>query len=422
MKIASITARQLLDCKTRPLVEVEVVTEAGVTARGAAPTGSSVGMHEAVVLRDEDPNQYNGLSVHRAVANVVDEIAPALIGLDVMDQAGIDRVMIELDGTENKTRLGGNAIYSTSIATLRAAAATADVPVWEHLAPAPVRTIPVPSFNMINGGRYGDLVQPFNEFLVMPYKAPTIEAAIEMSVDLFERLRGVLTRHLGHAPGVASSYGYAAPSQDPQVVLSLLREAVDEAGYSQYMAFALDCASSEMYDAESGTYLYDGQRVDSAELIERTRELTEEFDLLFIEDLLDENDWAGFSLAVSELKRTIVLGDDLIVTQRDKLDRARREHAVDGFILKPNQVGTITEALETYEYAHEHGLLAIPSGRSGGVIDDIVMDLSVGLGVPFQKNGAPRSGERIEKLNFLLRAADRIDGAAPADVAALARF
>lgn len=426
MKITSVTARQLLDCKARPLVEVEVTTDTGVVTRGAAPTGSSVGAHEAFILRDNDPAEYGGLSVHRAVAAVHEEISPVLVGAELDDLAALDRRMIELDGTADKSRLGGNAIYSTSIALLRAAAAGAGVPTYayvnELMGLEPISTVPVPSFNMINGGRAGDVVQPFNEFIVMPYRADSIQSAVEMSVRLFRVVGEVLADYLGTSPAVASSYGYVAPSSDPRTVLELFDKAVDQAGYSDVMAFALDCASSEFYDADTRTYELHGRRVDSAELIDFTRELADDFPLVFVEDLLDEDDWSGYTEAVRTIRNSLMLGDDLIVTNPQRLERAVAERAVDGFILKPNQVGTITEALECFGYARSQQLLAIPSGRSGGVIDDVVMDLSVGLNVPFQKNGAPRSGERIEKLNFLLRAAEQIPDCQLADVAALARF
>ncbi len=422
MRIESVRARQLIDCKCRPMVEVEVETEGGFVGRGAAPTGQSVGMYEAFVLRDDDPDEYGGLSVHRAVENVRQVIAPALVGMPVDDQRALDGVMIALDGTENKSNLGGNAIYSTSIACFRAAAAVAGVPLYRYLGGDGLATVPVPSFNMVNGGRYGDMVQPFNEFIVMPYKAESIFEAVEMGVRVFEVMAHVLERYVGSPPEVARSYGYVAPSEDPEVVLSLMREAIDACGYADKMAFALDCASSEMYDAATATYYLKGERVSSGDLISYAKDLTEKFDLVFIEDLLEENDWDGYARAVREIPRTIILGDDLIATNLARLQRASAMRAVDGFLLKPNQVGTISEALETYEYAVGHGLIAVPSGRSGGVVDDVVMDLSVGLQVPFQKNGAPRSGERIEKLNFLMRAADTIPDCRLADVASIVKF
>ncbi len=426
MKIASVAARQLLDCKARPLVEVEITTDTGHVGRGASPTGCSIGAHEAFVLRDGDPAEYNGQSVHRAVSAVADEIAPALFGAELDDPRALDRVMIELDGTPDKHRLGGNAIYSTSVALLRAASAAAGMPTHTYLGALlglkPPTTLPVPCFNMINGGRYGDIFQTFNEFLVVPYRADSIELAVEKGVSLFAVLGEVLAERLGRAPLVAASYGYVAPSSDPRVVMEVLDEAVERAGCADIMAFALDCASSEVYDQSSHTYAFNGEQISAEALIDYAHALSQDFPMVFIEDLLDGDDWDGFTKAVQTIDHSIILGDDLIVTNRDRLQRAVKTSAVEGFILKPNQVGTIAEALDCFEYAAQNAILAIPSGRSGGVIDDIVMDLAVGLGAPFQKNGAPRSGERIEKLNFLLRAAEDIPDCALADVQALVRF
>ena len=426
MKVASVVARQVLDCKARPLVEVEITTDTGHVGRGASPTGSSVGAHEAFVLRDGDRSEYNGLSVHRAVSAVTDEIAPVLVGAELDDPRSLDRVMIELDGTPDKHRLGGNAIYSTSIALLRAASAAAGIPTSTYvgglLGMKPPTTVPAPSFNMINGGRHGGVFQTFNEFLVVPYRADSIESAVEKGVTLFGVLGEVLARRLGRPPLIAASYGYVAPSSDPRVVMEVLSEAVERAGCADIMAFALDCASSEVYDKSTQTYAFNGERVTAEALIDYARTLSEDFPMVFIEDLLDADDWDGFTKATQTIDRSIILGDDLIVTNRERLQRAVKTSAVDGFILKPNQVGTIAEALDCFEYASQNVILAIPSGRSGGVIDDVVMDLAVGLGAPFQKNGAPRSGERIEKLNFLLRAAERIPNCALADVPALVRF
>ncbi|MBB4188492.1 enolase [Sinorhizobium terangae] len=421
-KIVSLRAQQIIDCKCRPAVEVEIRTESGAIGLGAAPTGTSVGMYEAFVLRDGDPSSYKGLSVHKAVDKAVNIIGPALIGMDVFDQRAIDEKMIALDGTPDKRNLGGNTIYSASIAAFRAAAASRRIPLYNHIAGGDIRTVPVPCFNVINGGRYENFTQSFNEFLIVPHGTDSIDEAVEMAVTMFNHLGSVLTAYLGHKPQVAGSYGYAAPSDDPAVVLSMMRRAIDECGYRGRISFALDCASSEMYDATTKTYLLKGERVTSSALIAYVRKLTETFDFVFIEDLLDENDWEGYRKAVQELPRTIILGDDLTVTSLPLLRRAHEEHAVDGFVLKPNQVGTITEAMDAYRFASEHGMIAVPSGRSGGVVDDVVMDFSVGLQVPFQKNGAPRSGERIEKLNFLMRANARSPDCRLYDIKPLLRF
>lgn len=420
--ITDIAVRQVLDCKARPMVEVELRAASGAVGRAAAPTGQSVGIHEVAVLRDEDPLHYDGLGVNGAVRNVSDVIAPHLIGRPFDDQTMLDRALLELDGSDDKSGLGGNAIYPVSVAFLRLQAAEAGLPAYEHVARMPITTLPVPCFNMMNGGRNQAATQVFNEFIVVPAGAETIEEAVEIGVTVFNALPRVIERLRGAVVEIGGSFGYAAPSGDPETVLNLLSDAADHAGYLDKVVFALDCASSEMYDAHTGTYELNGRRVDNAELVLHLKGLTEEFDLLFVEDPLDEDDWDGFALAVRELHRTYVIGDDLIVTNRNRLERAIRERAVDGFVLKPNQIGTITEALETFDLATASGLLALPSGRSGGVIDDIVMDLSLGLGVAFQKNGAPRSGERIEKLNFLIRAAQRHPEASLARLERLVRF
>jgi enolase len=421
-KIASVTAQQIIDCKCRPAVEVEVRTESGASGRGCSPTGSSVGMYEAFILRDGDPETYEGLSVHRAVENVNKTIAPALIGMNVFDQRAIDESMNRLDGTPEKRNLGGNAICSASIACFRAAADSVGQPLYKYIAGGDLETVPVPSFNVINGGRYEGLTQPFNEFMVMPYGADDIDEAVEIGVTVFRELGNVLEKFAGASPRVARSYGYVAPSEDPEVVLSLMRDAVGQCGYGGKVAFALDCASSEMYDKDTRTYLLKGERVTSDVLIAYAKTLSEKFDLVFIEDLLDENDWEGYPKAVKALTRTIVLGDDLTVTNIEFLKKANDLKAVEGFILKPNQVGSITEALDAYRFAQEHQMIAVPSGRSGGVVDDVVMDLSTGLQVPFQKTGAPRSGERIEKLNFLMRANASSPGCRLYDISRLVKF
>lgn len=421
-KIKEVKARQLIDCKCRPMVEVDVLTENGSLGRGSAPTGSSVGMYESFVLRDGNPREYDGMSVHKAVENVNEIIGPALVGKDVFDQAEIDGIMIELDGTDDKHNLGGNAIYSTSIATFRAAAEEAGQPLYEYIAGGTVKRVPVPSFNVVNGGRYGGMTQAFNEFIVMPYGADSIDEAVEIAVKVFQKLGPVIKAYTKREPEIGRSYGWVAPSEDPDVVLSLIEEAIDACGYTSKCAFSLDCASSEMYDAASKTYYLHGRRLTSDELVDYAKDLTERRNFVFVEDLLDENDWEGYEKAHERLKRTLVIADDFTATNRERLERAYASNSIDGFILKPNQVGTITEALEAHEFARERGLLSIPSGRSGGVVGDVVMDLAVGLNVSFIKNGCPRSGERIDKLNFLMRVASLHEGCRMADISSLVRF
>lgn len=421
-RIQAVRGRQLIDCKCRPLVEVDVITEDGSLGRGSAPTGSSVGKYECMVLRDGDPGEYDGLGVRKAVRNVNEIIAPRLIGMDVRDQEAIDRVMIELDGTSDKHVLGGNAIYSTSVACYRAAAENAGVPLYDYIAKGEIKTVPIPSFNVINGGKNGGITQAFNEFIVMPYRAGGIEQAVEIAVRVFQRLGPVIEKYTGSEPRVGRSYGWVAPSEDPEECLKLMQEAIDQCGYTGQCAFAFDCASSEMYDAETKTYYLNGKRRTNDEIIEYVKGLTERYNFVFIEDMLDENDWDGYAKAHRAIRRTQIVADDFTVTNPARIQRAMDLRAIDGFILKPNQVGTITEALDAYSLAHEHGLFATPSGRAGGVIGDVVMDLAVGLQVPFIKNGCPRSGERIDKLNFLMRVADLYPGCKMSSIDHLIRF
>ena len=404
--IQSVHARQLIDCKCRPLVEVDVVTEGGALGRGAAPTGSSVGMYESCVLRDHDPKEYHGMSVHKAVQNVNEILAPKLIGMDVTDQAALDQVMIDLDGTPDKHNLGGNAIYSTSIACFRAAAAANRVPLYEYIAGGKIDTVSIPSFNVINGGLNHGIRQAYNEFIVMPYRADDIEHAVEIAVDVFQKLGPVIEKYTGDEPAVGRSYGWTAPSENPEECIKLILEAIDQCGYLDRCALALDCAISDMYDKQSHTYYLDGKQRTSDEMIDYMKQLTDRYPFVFVEDMLDENDWEGFAKAHKAIDRTLIIADDFTVTNKDRIARAVRENSIDGFILKPNQVGTITEALQAHEFAKSHGLFSIPSGRSGGVIGDVVMDLAAGLQIPFIKNGCPRSGERIDKLNFLMRVKD----------------
>ncbi len=258
--------------------------------------------------------------------------------------------------------------------------------------------------------------------MIVPHKAASIDEAVAIAVTCFQKLESVLTKFSGKSPIVARSYGWAAPSDDPAVVLGLIAEAVNECGYGDKVAFALDCASSEMFDAASNTYLLKGERVSATELIAYAKSLGEQFPLVFVEDLLDENDWDNYPEATKALTRSIMIGDDLIATDPRRLRRAYETHSVDGFVLKPNQIGTLTEALDAHSFAKEHGMFSVPSGRSGGVVGDIVMDLAVGLEVPFIKNGAPRSGERIDKLNFLMRACDLTPGCTMADISPLVKF
>lgn len=421
MKITKIDARQMLDTKGRPVVEVDVHTECGALGRGVAPTGSSVGAHESFVLRD-GLKEYDGLSVHKAVDNVKKIIAPKLLGKDVFDLSSIDNFMNKLDPSDDKHDLGGNAIYSVSVACLRAAAQAKNQTVYEYLKKSKITEVPIPSFNVINGGSYKNFTQAFNEFIIIPYKAKDIFEAVEIGVTVFKKLAGVIKEYQGYDPRVANSYGYCAPSNDPRVILTLMERAVKATGYGDKVAFGIDCASSEVYDKATNTYLLKDKRISVNDLVQYLKKLTNDFPILFIEDPCDEDDWKGFQLAHKVLTNTLIIGDDFIVTNRKRLEKAVQLDCLDGFVLKPNQVGTISEALDTLKYAKEKGLTVLPSGRSGGIIGDVIMDLAVAFNVGFIKNGAPRSGERIDKLNYLMRIVDFNPDVQLANVEGIVRF
>ena len=420
-RIQHILGREILDSRGNPTIEVEVMLEDGIVGRASVPSGASTGIYEAHELRDGDPARYLGKGVSKAVAHIEREIAPALVGMDVLDQPGIDQAMIDLDGTPDKHVLGGNAIYSVSVAAYRAAAASVRKELYEYIAEDGIKTVPIPSFNVINGGTNAGIKQAFNEFIVMPYNADDIEQAVEIAVKVFQELGNVIRAYTGATPLVGGSYGWCAPSEDPEVCLDLIAKAIDNCGYTGKCAFALDCASSEMYTEGKGYYL-NGKYLTSAELVAYAKKLTEKYNFVFIEDLLDENDWEGYKLAHQEITRTFIIADDFTVSNKERIVKAHENNSIDGFILKPNQVGTITEAMEAHKYAEQHGLFSITSGRSGGVVGDVVMDLAVGLQIPFIKNGCPRSGERIEKLNFLMRAKDLHPGCHMAKIQDLVRF
>ncbi len=422
-QIKSVCARQIFDSKDRPIIEVDVITEGGVLGRGSASTGTSVGMYEAVVMTDNNPACFNGQSVYNAIHNVNRLIGPAIIGMDVTDQKGIDERMIALDGTPNKSYLGGNAIYAVSIACLKAAARSVNLPVYKYLAGGELKTLPIPTFNSINGGKYGDFWMGIQEFTFCPYKADSMAEAVEIAMRVFGMIGKVITEYQKGAPArVGHYYGWQPPTEDPEVTMELLHEAVRRCGYEEKVAYALDCAASEIYSDESKTYYLNGKHLTTDDMIAFGRRISEKYNFLYIEDLLDENDWSGYKKAMKEIKRTILIGDDFIVTNKERLKRAYEEEAIGGFIFKPNQIGTITESLQTHEFARTHGMITVPSQRGGGVIDDIVMDLCLAMQVPAVKNSAPRSGERIYACNMLYRAADENPHARLFDYSSLQRF
>ena len=401
-KISAIKAREILDSKARPMVEVDVWTTDGAMGRGASPCGTSVGSHEAFVLRDGGP-RYGGLGVLKAVRNVREVIAPALVGKSVFDQQGIDRLMIELDGTPDKSRLGANAIYSVSIAAARAAAGSMGLPLFRYLGGEKDYFLPVPMFNMINGKSVSETYSEFQEFLFIPAMAETYSEALRMGVEVFSNLGDVIQERYGRsALRVGTSAGYAAPTGEPAEALETLLAAAERAGYGRGCKVGLDCAASDFYDRKEGRYLFQGRRITRQELVEILEGLARSYPLFMIEDPLEEDDFEGFAEITKRLDLLIV-GDDLFVTNRERLKKGIDLGAANGMILKPNMVGTLTEAIDTARLAKRHGYRLVGSGRAGGGTDDPIPDIAVALEVPLVKFGVPRSGERISKQNCLLR-------------------
>ncbi len=402
VRIGDVISRELLDSKGRPMVEVEVRCTDGSLGRGASPAGSSVGSHEVLVLRDDGP-RFGGLGVQKAVRNVREIIGPALIGRSVFEQQQIDDILIQLDGTPNKSILGGNAIYSTSIAIARAAANASRIPLHQYLTEDPANTLPVPMFNMINGGIYGDVKCEIQEFLLFPVSAPSFSEALRMGSEVFYKLKSVIScRYGANRVLIGNSAGYAAPVNDPADIIQTMLMAVSEAGYENLLKVGLDCAATHFFDTKDQCYNFQGKRLDRGEIVRYLSKLVETYSIVFVEDPLNEEDFEGFALITRQMK-IIVAGDDLFVTSRERLQKAIDSQAGNAIVFKPNMIGTVSEALDVARLAKKNGYLLVPSVRSGGSVDDPIADFAVAIGGELMKCGAPRSGERTNIQNHLLR-------------------
>ena len=414
--IKSVKARQILDAKGKPMLEVDVVTTGSILGRGSAPSGVSAGEHEAYVLRDKDPKWYDGLGVYKAADIVHKNISPRLKGMDVMDQAAIDKTMIDLDGTPDKSRLGGNTLCSVSLACIRAAANTENLPLYRYLNPTEVKTIPFPTVNCISGGSYQKGSMPFQECTVVPYKAKSIKEAVHIMYQMFKLTPDVIKDYMhGEAPKPGSLTGWQSPSQDPTVAFDIMYETARRIGAEDKIAFAADVAASEFYNKEKGTYDFIGENVEAEALLGFLKDLTTKYPFLYVEDPLEENDWNGWKKAAKMLNRTMLVGDDLTVTNIEMLKKAAKMKVCEAFIFKPNQVGTMTESREAIEYAQSKGIVAIPSVRAGGCTDDPIFDFAVAYGCCATKQGPPKNGERVYGINFLTRVEDEHPKAKPYD-------
>ena len=406
MTIAALRAREILDSRGNPTVEVDCRLENGALGRAAVPSGASTGEHEAVELRDGDAARYGGKGVEKAVRNVHETIAPRLLGHDAFDQEAVDRLLIELDGTRNKSRLGANATLGVSMAVARAAAAALDVPLYRHLGGVHARTLPVPMMNVVNGGKHADNNVDLQEFMIVPLGAPSFREALRWGAEVFHALAGVL-RKQGLATSVGDEGGFAPNLGSNEDALKVLVEAIGKAGYrpGEQIAIALDPASSEFH--KDGVYTLQGdggRRLSSEEMVEYYAGLCARYPIVSIEDGLAENDWKGWRLMTERLGGRIQLvGDDLFVTNVEFLARGIRERVANSILVKVNQIGTLSETLATIEMAQRAGFTTVISHRSGETEDVTIADLAVGTNAGQIKTGSLSRSDRTAKYNQLLR-------------------
>lgn len=410
--ISEIYAREVLDSRGNPTIEVEVTTESGAFGSALVPSGASTGAYEAVELRDEDPNRYLGKGVLKAVENVNEKIAPELIGLDVTRQNIIDAIMIELDDTENKSNLGANAILGVSMAIAHAAATHLHIPLYNYLGGFNANVLPVPMMNILNGGDHADNNVDIQEFMVMPVEAESFSEALQMGTEIFHALKAVL-QEKGLNTAVGDEGGFAPDLKSNEEALETIVEAIEKAGYKagEDILLAMDVASSEFY--EDGKYNLAGEGVvrTSEEMVDWYEAMVEKYPIISIEDGLDENDWEGHKLLTDRLgDRVQLVGDDLFVTNTDKLARGIEEGISNSILIKVNQIGTLTETFEAIEMAKLAGYTAVISHRSGETEDATIADIAVATNAGQIKTGAPSRTDRVAKYNQLLRIEDELMG------------
>jgi enolase len=404
-KIEAVGAREILDSRGNPTVEVEVLLEDDSFSRAAVPSGASTGAFEAHESRDGDKSRYMGKGVLNAVHAVLDRIDEALTGLDAADQRLIDETMIKLDGTDNKSDLGANAILGVSLATARAAADSAELQLYEYLGKGEGVTLPVPLMNIINGGAHADTGVDIQEFMIVPLGAETFSEGLRWGVEVYHTLKGLVAA-AGLSTGLGDEGGFAPELPTNRAALELIAEAVAKAGYKlgTDIALALDVASTEFYSEETGKYTFEGQERTSDEMIAYYAGLLADFPLVSIEDPLAEDDWAGWTKMTAELGDKVQLvGDDLYVTNPARLQKGIDEKAGNAILVKVNQIGTLTETLDAVSLAQSHGMKAIISHRSGETEDTFIADLAVATNAGQIKTGAPARSERVAKYNQLLR-------------------
>ncbi len=403
--IEEIEAREVLDSRGQPTVEVEVVLIDGTFGRAAVPSGASTGKFEALELRDGDPKRFGGRGVLKAIRNIREEIAPALMGFSALEQEAIDRKLIELDGTPNKGRLGANAILGVSLAVAHAGAAYLGLPLYRYLGGVGANQLPVPMFNLINGGKHAPGGADFQEFLVVPLGAESFAQALRMGSEVYSALRAILEKK-GLGLGVGDEGGFAPKLARNEEGLDLLVQAIKKAGYGpgEDIFLALDIASSSFYREDSYIIPGDGHALSSRELVDYYEGLASQYPLVSLEDGMAEEDWGGWRLLTERLgKRLLLVGDDLYATSPQRLERGIKERASNAILIKPNQIGTLTETLACGEMAKRAGFALVVSHRSGETEDTTIADLAVAMGAGLIKAGAPARSERVAKYNQLLR-------------------
>jgi enolase len=411
-EIIQISAREILDSRGNPTVEVEVHTAAGVVGRAAVPSGASTGEHEALELRDGDKGRYLGKGVLKAVENVADKITTAILGWDALDQSGIDRAMIELDGTPTKSNLGANAILGVSLAVARAAADTLGMPLYRYLGGVNARRLPVPLMNILNGGAHADNNVDIQEFMVVPVGMPNFAEALRAGAEVFHNLKKVL-KEKGLNTAVGDEGGFAPNLESNEAALVAVMDAIVRAGYKprEQIAIALDPAASEFYDKSKKKYVLAGDKseLSSDEMVAYWTKLTEKYPIISIEDGMYEDDWEGWAkLNVRVGDRVQLVGDDLFVTNTGRIARGIKDKTANSVLIKVNQIGTLTETLEAVRMAHRAGWTSIISHRSGETEDTFIADLAVATGSGQIKTGSASRSDRIAKYNQLLRIGDEL--------------
>jgi enolase len=413
--IADIVAREILDSRGNPTVEADVILSSGVVGRAAVPSGASTGEHEAIELRDNDKERYLGKGVQMAVQNITETIAPALAGADATDQMSVDASLIELDGTPNKGNLGANAILAVSMATARAAAQELGLPLWRYLGGPLTRVMPVPMMNILNGGAHATNTVDLQEYMIIPVGAESFAEGLRMGAEVFHSLKKVLVKRK-LSTGVGDEGGFAPDLKSDEEAITVVLEAIEAAGYQpgQQIALALDCAASELFKDGKYTFKKSGAGTrDAGGMVELYTSWIDKYPIVSIEDGLAEDDWDGWKQLTEAIgERCQLVGDDLFVTNTERLSRGIEEGIANSILIKVNQIGTLTETLEAIEMARSAGYLSVISHRSGETEDTFIADLAVGTGAGQIKTGSASRTDRVAKYNQLLRIEQQLGGAA----------